>query len=48
VKVDHHRDLAEVIETHQERGWRLHTYTCTGIHLPAGTVYHYVLFERGD
>ncbi|MDH5770878.1 MAG: DUF4177 domain-containing protein [Candidatus Bathyarchaeota archaeon] len=43
VQVGHHKDIAEVIEEYQKKGWRLHTYQAMGT--PA-IVNHYLLFER--
>ena len=48
VQVDHHREVAEVIEEYQDKGWRLHTYACAGIYVPVSTIRHYLLFERGE
>ncbi len=48
VRVDDHIDVADTIEEHQGLGWSLHTYACAGVYPPAGTIRHYLLFERGD
>ena len=44
VQVDHHKKIAKLIEEHEKKGWRLHTYQAAGIEMPV--VMHYLLFER--
>ena len=43
VQVNHHNKIAEVIEMHQDAGWKLHTYQTVGT---PTMVNHYLLFER--
>ncbi|MFB0568692.1 MAG: hypothetical protein ACETV0_03640 [Nitrososphaeria archaeon] len=43
VQVSHHKNIGEVIEEYQGKGWHLHTYQVAGL---AET--HYLLFERGS
>ncbi len=44
VQVNHHKNVAEVIQEHLKDGWHLHSYQATGY----GTaINHYLLFERG-
>jgi hypothetical protein len=43
VQVDHHKDVGEVIEEWQSKGWRLHTYQATG---SPTWIIHYLLFEK--
>jgi len=43
VQVGHHKNVAEVIEEYQKKGWRLHTYQATGLGM---NITHYLLFER--
>lgn len=47
VEVEHHKDVGKTIEDYERKGWRLHSYTCSGIYIPIATVKHYLLFERG-
>jgi len=50
VKVEHHKDVSKTIEGFQRNGWRLHTYQTAGMGAGpmAYTVYHYLLFEKGE
>ena len=48
VQVGHHKDIGKTIEEWQKKGWRLHTYTCSGQYLAGGPVNHYLLFEKGE
>jgi hypothetical protein len=43
VQVGHHKQIGEVIEAHQQEGWRLHTYQAQGT---PTIVNHYLLFDR--
>ena len=47
VEVEHHKDVGKTIEDYERKGWRLHSYTCSGIYIPIATVKHCLLFERG-
>ncbi len=45
VQVNHHKNIGEVVEEYQGKGWRRPTYPATGY----GTaINHYLLFERGS
>ena len=43
VQVGHHKMIAEVIDSHQAHGWRLHTYQAAQRNPHA--INHYLLFE---
>lgn len=44
VQVNHHKNVAKVIQEYLMQEWLLHTYQATGY----GTaINHYLLFERG-
>ena len=43
VQVGHHKQIGEVIESHEKVGWSLHTYQAVGTPTMAN---HYLLFER--
>jgi len=45
IQVNHHKDIAKVIQEHLMDGWHLHTYQATG---QAAMTKHYLLFERGS
>ena len=45
VQVNHHKNIAKVIQEHLIDGWHLHTYQATG---HRGMITHYLLFERGQ
>ena len=47
-QVGHHEDVGKTIEKWEKNGWRLHTYTCTGLYTAGAPVNHYLLFERGS
>lgn len=44
-KVGHHKDVGKTIEEWQEKGWRLHTYSCAQAAM-GEIINHYLLFER--
>jgi hypothetical protein len=44
VQVNHHKEIAKVVEEYLTNGWHLHTYQATGY---GAMVSHYLLFERG-
>jgi len=44
VQVNHHKNVAKVIQEHLMNSWYLHTYQATG---QGGLVTHYLLFETG-
>jgi len=44
VQVDTHKDVGQIIEEWQKKGWRLHTYQATGRDI---WIKHYLLFEKG-
>ena len=44
--VGDHKNVGEVIEEYQNKGWNLHTYACAGIGAMMA-VNHYLLFEKG-
>jgi len=48
VQVSHHKNIGEVVEEYQGKGWHLHTYACAAPYLAGGPVNHYLLFERGS
>ena len=43
VEVKSYLKVTSIIRSQQQEGWSLHTYTTAGC---AGTIYHYLLFER--
>jgi len=43
VQVGHHKQMSEVIESHEKEGWSLHTYQAVG---GPNMANHYMLFER--
>jgi len=49
VEVKHHKDIGNVIEEYQSKGWHLHTYQTAGMGAGpmAYNVNHYLLFEKG-
>jgi hypothetical protein len=44
VQVDTHKDVGQIIEEWQKKGWHLHTYQATGRDI---WIKHYLLFEKG-
>ncbi len=50
VQVKNHRDVSDTIAKFQKNGWSLHTYQTAGMGAGpmAFTVYHYLLFEKGE
>jgi hypothetical protein len=47
VRVNHHNDIAKVIQEHMKNGWHLHTYQTAEVGgWMGGTVAHYLLFEK--
>jgi hypothetical protein len=47
VKVDSYKEVAEMIESYQKDGWKLHTYNCTQKSVGADAS-HFLLFEKGE
>jgi hypothetical protein len=43
VQVDHHQEIASLIQEYIAKGWHLHTYQATGYGL---LISHYLLFEK--
>jgi hypothetical protein len=47
VQVMNHHRVAQTIESHQEKGWTLHSYQATqSTQRNKGIIMHYLLFEQ--
>ena len=47
IQVGHHDEVGPAIQEWEAAGWRLHTYTATGLG-SYRNVNHYLLFTKGD
>ncbi|MHA2393776.1 MAG: hypothetical protein ACXAEX_17710 [Promethearchaeota archaeon] len=45
VEVKSYLKVTSIIRAQQQEGWNLHSYSTAGC---AGTIYHYLLFERDN